>query len=230
MRVGPGAELRASTRPTAGLQLGAPLASDERGRHVTILGAWSHRGAQRLGGRGATRDLTVRRCRAAPLGSAGRLAGRTKDRAARADPHRDTAGPGPLLVRDQPAVAEAGLLRPGVRRNRLARRHPQRAVEPDRLAVQHRVLDDLAGELAVLLGPAEPRREGDARAERLALLLGQRGEQRGVEESRGDRASPGRRGPPCRARPAASGRRRRPSRPSRRPGRSGRPRRRSRRC
>ena len=57
----------------------------------------------------------------------------------------------------------------------LARRHPQGAVQADRLAVQHRVLDDLDGELRVLLGAAEPGGEGHARAERLALLLGQRG-------------------------------------------------------
>src|SRR4029453_19543798 len=108
-----------------------------------------------------------------------------KRRAAGVDPHRDAARPGALLVRDQPAVAEARLLRPGVRRNRLARRHPERAVEPDRRPVQHRVRDDLAGELPVLLGAAEPRREGGARAEGLALILGEGGEQWSVEEAGG---------------------------------------------
>ena len=69
-------------------------------------------------------------------------------------------------------------------------RHPQRAVEPDRLAVEHPVLDDLAGQLRVLRGPAEALREGDARAEFLAGLLGQCGQERRVEQTRGDRVDP----------------------------------------
>src|SRR5881409_2043986 len=39
----------------------------------------------------------------------------------------------------------------------LARRHAQRAVEADRLAVQHRVLDDVAHERRELARPAETR-------------------------------------------------------------------------
>ncbi len=44
--------------------------------------------------------------------------------------------------------------RPGSRRDvtALLRRHPQRAVEPDRLAVQHRVVDDLGDEVGELVG------------------------------------------------------------------------------
>src|SRR5512134_16388 len=69
----------------------------------------------------------------------------------------------------------------------LLRRHPERPVQPDRLSVQHRVRDDLGGELAVLLRPAEPRGKRNPGAERLALLLGEGGEQGGVEEARRDR-------------------------------------------
>ena len=50
---------------------------------------------------------------------------------------------------------------------RLLRRHPDRAVEADRLAVQHRVLDDRAHELRELAGPAETRRERHHLAERI---------------------------------------------------------------
>src|SRR5665811_2062197 len=46
-----------------------------------------------------------------------------------------------------------------------ARRHPQRAVEPDGLAVEHAVLDDLAGQLRVLGGRAEALGERDTRSE-----------------------------------------------------------------
>jgi hypothetical protein len=48
------------------------------------------------------------------------------------------------------------------------RRHPQGAVEADGLAVEHRVLDDRGGELGVLRGLSEARRERDAGAKRLA--------------------------------------------------------------
>src|SRR6476620_10814933 len=41
----------------------------------------------------------------------------------------------------------------------LPRRHPDRAVEADRLAVEHRVLHDLRGELRELVGTPEARRE-----------------------------------------------------------------------
>jgi hypothetical protein len=42
----------------------------------------------------------------------------------------------------------------------LARRHPDRPVEPDDLAVEHLVLDDVFDEIGVLLGPAEPWGKG----------------------------------------------------------------------
>src|SRR5688572_33409951 len=67
-------------------------------------------------------------------------------------------------------------------------RHSQGAVEPDRLAVEHLVLGDVAGEPGVLLGPSEPRRMRHLGAQRLARLLRQAGEQRGVEQARRDRA------------------------------------------
>ena len=41
----------------------------------------------------------------------------------------------------------------------LPRRHPDRTVEPDDLAVEHLVLDDVLDEIRILLGPAEPLRE-----------------------------------------------------------------------
>ena len=112
----------------------------------------------------------------------------------------------------------------------LLRRHPQRAVEPDRLAVQHRVGDDLGDELGVLVGAAEAGGEGDAGAERLALLLRAARRAAACRRGRGRSSRRGSRGWRGRARPAASARRCRPSRPRRRPGRSGRRRRRSRRC
>src|ERR1700677_2654205 len=46
----------------------------------------------------------------------------------------------------------------------LARRHSQRAVETDGLAVEHAVLDDVACQLRVLGGLAQARRVGDTRA------------------------------------------------------------------
>src|SRR5690242_18204015 len=66
--------------------------------------------------------------------------------------------------------------------------HSQRSVEPNHLAVQHRVLDDMARQRCVLLGAAEARGERHARAERLARLLGEAGHHRRVEQARGDRA------------------------------------------
>src|SRR3954464_3367973 len=68
----------------------------------------------------------------------------------------------------------------------LLRRHPQGAVEADRLAVEHRVGDDLADQAAVLLGAAEAGGEGDPLPKGSARLLGQRRQQRRVEEARGD--------------------------------------------
>ena len=41
------------------------------------------------------------------------------------------------------------------------RRHPDRPVEPDDLAVEHLVLDDVFDEIRVLLGLPEARRERD---------------------------------------------------------------------
>jgi DNA/RNA-binding domain of Phe-tRNA-synthetase-like protein len=49
-----------------------------------------------------------------------------------------------------------------------SRRHPDGAVEADHLAVEHRVLGDVAGERGVLRRPAQARRERDLGAEGLA--------------------------------------------------------------
>src|SRR3984957_20662375 len=73
------------------------------------------------------------------------------------------------------------------RRPRSAWRHPQRAVEPDRLAVEHAVLHDVAGELGVLRRLAEALRIGGARTELLTSLPRPRRQQRRVEQARRDR-------------------------------------------
>src|SRR2546425_6739221 len=65
--------------------------------------------------------------------------------------------------------------------------HPDRAVEPDRLAVQHRVLDDVQGQRRKFRGTAETRREGYLLAERGADRIGQGREKRGVENAGRDR-------------------------------------------
>src|SRR4051812_48504626 len=53
----------------------------------------------------------------------------------------------------------------------LLRRHPQRAVEADRLTVEHRVLRDVTRKRGELRGPAQARRERDLLAELLACGL-----------------------------------------------------------
>src|SRR3954470_5865338 len=58
--------------------------------------------------------------------------------------------------------------------------HAERAVEPDDLAVEHRVLDDVGGEGRVLVRAAEAARVRDLLAERGAGGLGEPGEQRRV--------------------------------------------------
>src|SRR4051812_41417050 len=68
-----------------------------------------------------------------------------------------------------------------------ARRHAQGAVEPDRLAVQHRVLHDVHRERRELGGVAEPLREGDCLAELIPHFLRQRAQQGRIERSRRDR-------------------------------------------
>src|SRR6478735_1037893 len=73
-------------------------------------------------------------------------------------------------------------------RKRSSGRHPDRAVEADHFTVQHRVLDDVHGERAVLVGVAEPSRVWHLLTERLLRLLGQRAQQRRLEQPRRDRA------------------------------------------
>jgi RNA polymerase sigma factor (sigma-70 family) len=72
------------------------------------------------------------------------------------------------------------------RRMILPRRHPDRPVEPDDLAVEHLVIDDVFDEIGVLLGPAEPWGERDLFAQRVAGVFGQAGHHRGVEDAGGD--------------------------------------------
>src|SRR5215203_2323971 len=72
------------------------------------------------------------------------------------------------------------------RRMILTRRHPDRPVEPDDLAVEHLVLDDVLDEIGVLLEPAEPLRERYLFAQRVAGAFGQAGHHRGVEDARCD--------------------------------------------
>src|SRR5918995_1176274 len=88
----------------------------------------------------------------------------------------------PMGVRTASTITDSGMART------LLRRHSQGAVQPDRLAVEHLVLGDLAGELGVLLGPSEPRGVRHLGAQRLARLLRQAGEQRCVEQARRNRA------------------------------------------
>ena len=150
-------------------------------------------------------------------------------------------------LRGQAPMAEARLAKPRGRRDglnappfhpwnggfvagRLLRRHPQGAVEADRLAVEHRVGDDLVDQLRVLLGLAEARREGMPAPSASRASSGRAPPAAACRRGRGASSPRGPRARPCRAPPAGSCRRCRPSRPSRRPGRSGRRRRRSRRC
>src|SRR6267142_555626 len=75
----------------------------------------------------------------------------------------------------------------GALRLALPRLHPDRAVEANRLAVQHRVLDDVERQRRKFSGPAETLREGHLLAEGGADGIGQGREQRRVEDAGGDR-------------------------------------------
>src|SRR5437660_1005303 len=70
----------------------------------------------------------------------------------------------------------------------LTGRHSQRAVEPDDLAVEHLVLDDVRDQRGELVRASEARGERHDAAQRLARVLGQVAEQRRVEGARRDRA------------------------------------------
>src|SRR4051812_2622274 len=73
------------------------------------------------------------------------------------------------------------------RKGGLLGRHAQRAVQPDGLPVEHRILSDVTRERGKLARLTESRRMRDLLAERLARLLGEAGEQRRVESSGRDR-------------------------------------------
>src|SRR5699024_9567768 len=68
----------------------------------------------------------------------------------------------------------------------LFRAHADRAVEAYRFAVEHRVLDDVCGQIRVLLGVAEPLRVRHLFPERGGCLFTEPLEQWGVEQSRCD--------------------------------------------
>src|ERR1700759_4754444 len=57
--------------------------------------------------------------------------------------------------------AQALIGAPRSSRKRSSRRHPDRAVQADHLPVEHRVLDDVHSQRAVLVGIAEARRMRD---------------------------------------------------------------------
>src|SRR5262249_26629628 len=73
---------------------------------------------------------------------------------------------------------------------RLPGRHAERTVEPDGLAVQHRVLDDVADESGELRRAAETGWERNLRRERLALRFRQCREHGCVEGPGRDRDAP----------------------------------------
>src|SRR5262249_27254769 len=62
--------------------------------------------------------------------------------------------------------------------------HADRAVQPDGLAVEHVVLDDVLHQGRVLLWLAEPFGEWDLLAQRLPRRLGQRTQQRRIKNPR----------------------------------------------
>src|ERR1700716_2796955 len=68
-------------------------------------------------------------------------------------------------------LAHSGHPLQGERGRKLPRLHAERAVEPDGLAVQHRVLHDVHRKVAVFGGIAEPRRMRHLRAQALARLF-----------------------------------------------------------
>ena len=93
---------------------------------------------------------------------------------------RPPDGPGRRARERAPAT------RPESARQHHFGRHPDRAVEADDFAVQHRVLEDVPHERRELLRPAEPRRKRHLLRQRLARRLGQRRQQRRVERARRD--------------------------------------------
>src|SRR5277367_124025 len=80
---------------------------------------------------------------------------------------RLTAHPGMTNGESDIFIAAQSLvetIHPRARTKKLPRRHADGAVEADGLAVQHRVLDDVHGEIAVFGRVAEPRWMRDLRA------------------------------------------------------------------
>src|SRR5258706_12608894 len=73
---------------------------------------------------------------------------------------------------------------------RSARRHAQRAVEADHLAVERTVLDDRRGKVGEFLGLAEALGERDARGQRGLHFFGQLLQERRQEQARRDRRDP----------------------------------------
>src|SRR5262249_46850831 len=69
----------------------------------------------------------------------------------------------------------------------LLRRHPDRAVETNHLAVEHRVADDLTHERRELRGPPETRRKRHRLAERFGDFRRYLAHHRRLEDARRDR-------------------------------------------
>src|SRR6478609_9910165 len=96
---------------------------------------------------------------------------------------RRTPGPG-AITRSPPGSFTPPLSQVSTRRPpSSARRHAEGAVETDDLAVEHRVVDDVAHEVGVLLGTAEARRVRHLLLEDLLDLAREPGEHRRLERA-----------------------------------------------
>src|SRR6185437_12597248 len=88
----------------------------------------------------------------------------------------------PSAISVSPAPSTSSLRAATAADPRLFRLHAQRAVETDRLAVQHRIADDIEDQPGIFLRPAEALREGHRFAEALLHLGWQARHQRRGEE------------------------------------------------
>ncbi len=73
---------------------------------------------------------------------------------------------------------------------RSLRAHAQTAVEADRLTVQHRVVQDVLGQLCELAGVPESARMRNGAVEACPRVFAHSSENRGVEDAGRDRAHP----------------------------------------
>src|SRR5262249_42142174 len=120
-----------------------------------------------------------------------------------ADALKEPASPNPLPVQQPPApgvpvpsMFAVFILRISWRPCRLGeeiwllRCHPQRPVEPDDLAVQHHIANDVLDERRVLLRPSKPRGKGHLGGERRVYFFAHTRHHRSFEYSRGDGHDP----------------------------------------